>query len=560
MEQKVGQYRLGSLIGEGRFTWVYQAFDEAQQRDVALKLLKPAWSNDPQAVERFKQEVRVAARLNHPHIAAVYEVGEADERVYLTQVLVEGESLAERLKRGPLTWAEMLDILHPVASALDYAHRRGVIHRDVKPANILCDQTGHVYLTDFGMVRTAEGSADLSATSSGQTGTAPYMAPEVWEGKNTTSATDVYALSCVVVEMLSGQVLFDGADPARVRQQHLSGRPEFEAAWAASLPTGAIEVFKWGLAPEAGHRINSAGELAAVLAGLTDSPQPDPIRSSSLHLPYVSPSPPAKPKAVPSGERKRSGLWVAGITALIVIVLGLILIGCFSLYFFSTNASQAAQGSSNPEASEPVDEAPLAALSLPSPSPTFTPSRTATAPPPTATMPPPTATPQPPTSTPLPPTPTPQRPTATPQPTVAPETPTRAPTQVIATAGVQRTATAVSDLIPVASPEAPPTATPTATGQPTVTPTPQPTGPVIPAGKGLLIYSNKTDFELIVDVINPAENKMVMTVTMTPGAQQAFVLDPGQYVFNAHTAGGKVTVQPVWLDIVEGEWDELGCC
>lgn len=544
MEEKVGQYRLGSLIGEGMFTQVYRAVDEAQQRDVALKVLKPAWASDPQAVERFMQEVKGAARLTHPHIAAIYEAGEVGGQVYVAQLLVEGESLATRLQRGPLSWPEMLDILHPVASALDYAHRRGVLHRDVKPANILLDQRDHVYLTDFGLVRVAEGSADLSATSSGQAGTPPYMAPEVWEGKNLSSATDVYALSCVVVEMLSGQVLFDGADPAQIRQQHLSGRPDFQAEWMMALPVGAIEVFKWGLAPEASHRINSAGELAAVLAGLTDSPQPDPIRTSSLQLPHLSsPPPPDKPKVVLEPQPKRSGLWVAGITALVIIVLGLMVIGCISLYLFTANPSGAAQSSPNLVATEPVAEASLASINLTTPSPT--PTSQATSPPPPSTSPPPTSTPQPPTAT-VPPSP---------QPSVTLEATPTPSLEATPTIEAERTVTTASDVLPAVEPEGTATATVT---PPPVTATP--TGPVIPEGKGLLIYENKTDYELIIDVVNPAENKMVTTVTLPPGAQQEFFLDPGQYVFNAHTAGGGVTVQPEWVEVVEGEWAEFACC
>src|SRR6187401_3626382 len=137
MEQKVGRYQLGPLIGEGAYTSVYRTFDEKLQRDIALKLLKPVWLNDPQAVQRFKQETKEATRLGHPNIAVIYEVGESEEQVYFTQFLVEGESLAARLKRGPLSWSEMTEILYPVAEALTYAHSRGVIHRDVKPANIL---------------------------------------------------------------------------------------------------------------------------------------------------------------------------------------------------------------------------------------------------------------------------------------------------------------------------------------------------------------------------------------------------------------------------------------
>jgi serine/threonine-protein kinase len=372
MQQKLGQYYLGSLIGEGIFTWVYQAFDEQLQRDVALKLLKPPWLNDPEAVQRFKQEAKVGTRFDHPNIADIYQVEEEEGQVYLIQYFVEGESLAARLERSPLAWQEMINVLYPVASALDYAHGQGVIHRDIKPANILLGNNGGVYLSDFGLVRTADGSAALASTSSGIAGAPPYMAPELWTGQKITSATDVYALSCVIVEMLTGHVLFDGTTPAAVRRQHLSQGPEFPTDWPADLPEGTIESLRWGLAHEAEQRPWSAGALAAVLAELTDSGQATGI--PSLLPPATFDENPISPRIVenhplldqtlrhplassPEPQRKRFTL-IRGL-ALGGAIMALTFLVCLSLYLFNVGRSVIAQSPVKPEPDLPTAEGPL---------------------------------------------------------------------------------------------------------------------------------------------------------------------------------------------------------
>ena len=266
MEQKLGRYIIEDQLGEGSFAWVYRGYDEELERHVALKVLKPIWMSDPQAVARFKQEARTMAKLHHPNIAVVYEVGEAEGQVFLAQFLVNGNTLAARLKEtGPMSWPQMMEILRPVASALDFAHENGIIHRDIKPANILVDDKGQAYLGDFGLVRAAEGSVQLSASAGGMIGTPAYMAPEQWEDREITPATDVYALSCVAVEMLTGKMLFDGSTPATVMKQHLMEGPRFPDQWPEGVPDHVVEVLKRGLAEHTTDRISSAGALVAEL-------------------------------------------------------------------------------------------------------------------------------------------------------------------------------------------------------------------------------------------------------------------------------------------------------
>ena len=263
--QRLGKYIIEARLGEGSFAWVYKAYEKDLDRHVAIKVLKPMWLSDPKAVARFKQEGRTMAKLHHPNIAVVYNVGEDQGHVYLAQFLVNGDTLSFKIEEEPIPWPQMMGILKQVASALDFAHEHGIVHRDVKPGNVLIDNKNRAYLGDFGLVRAAEGSASVSASTGGIIGTPAYMAPEQWESHPVSPATDVYALSCVVVEMLTGSMLFDGATPVTVMKQHLMEGPRFPAKWPEGVPDTVAEVLRRGLAEEPSERIQSAGQLVAEL-------------------------------------------------------------------------------------------------------------------------------------------------------------------------------------------------------------------------------------------------------------------------------------------------------
>lgn len=289
MPQQLSHYQIKELLGEGSFAWVYRAFDQKFEQDIALKLLKPIWLNDQQAIARFKQEAKTTRKLRHSHIIDVYDVGEIEGQIFLTQLLVEGKTLAQRLTNGPLEWNEALNILTSIGSALDYAHSEGVIHRDIKPTNILLGPDNVAYLSDFGLVRAVEGSASLSASGS-MIGTGHYMAPEIWEGKEATPATDVYAISCVVFEMLTGEVLFDGSSMMVVVKKHADG-PKFPQTWPVNVPDGVVEILQRGLAENPAERFRSAGEMIATLETLT--------------VPHQTAKSTASPPVIPHPARKQ---------------------------------------------------------------------------------------------------------------------------------------------------------------------------------------------------------------------------------------------------------------
>src|ERR1700749_1418535 len=196
------RYELRTIQGEGAFGCVYDGFNRRLERPVAVKVIKPWWADDPEWVATFERETRILARLSDPGIVQIYDVGNAPEGLYYVSELVHGESLAARLRRGPLPAWEACGGAHQLCRGLAGAHAERIVHRDVKPANILLSTEGRVKVGDFGVARLAEGSTGGFGTSI--VGTPRYMAPEQGRGLPTTPATDIYSVGIVLYEMLAG--------------------------------------------------------------------------------------------------------------------------------------------------------------------------------------------------------------------------------------------------------------------------------------------------------------------------------------------------------------------
>jgi serine/threonine-protein kinase len=231
--------------------------------------LHPQLLTDRTFAQRFRREARALAGMRHPNIITVYEVGEADGRLYIAMELANGSSLAQTLAdRGRLAWNEMLAILKSVCDALDYAHAQGIVHRDLKPANILLDKDRGALLTDFGFARIMGESSMSMSLSGGILGTPAYIAPEVWELEVAKPAADIYALGCIVYEMLTGQVLFTGTTPMQIMRAHDQG-PQWSPAptWSADAPAGVETVLRQALARQPEARYPSA---SAVWQALND--------------------------------------------------------------------------------------------------------------------------------------------------------------------------------------------------------------------------------------------------------------------------------------------------
>ncbi len=412
-----GPYRVVAPLGRGGMAAVYRAHDPALDRDVALKVLPAEFLHDPAFAARFKQEAQVAARLEHPHIVPVHAFGIEGGRPWMAMRLLAGGSLAERVRRGPLAPREAAEALRSVADALDYAHARGIVHRDVKPANVLLDEAGRAYLADFGIARMLEGSPVVTATGLIQ-GSPTYMAPEQAMGTKVDRLADVYSIGVMAFECLTGRAPYTGTTPVAILMKHVQ-EPVPEPAPAELAPALAAVVRRC-LAKAPADRWPSAGAFAAALeqaaAGLTPAAGPGAL--PTLTVP-PTPIPGLTRVSTRPSERRRGWPWaVAGALALAALVGGGLL---------AARRPRPPTPVPSPEVSAPA--------SAPSPSPTATtPARSTTPPPrqevasttraaaPTATpvvaMPHPTPTPAPASAmtepTPAPPTPTPPAPTPTP--------------------------------------------------------------------------------------------------------------------------------------------------
>jgi hypothetical protein len=272
-----GPYRLESLLGRGGMGEVYRAVDTEHDRVVALKVLSTHLAADQRYQERFRREAHMAARLNEPHVIPIHRYGEIDGRLYLDMRLVDGEDLAAALERGgPMEPARAVAILEQVAGALDAAHAHGLVHRDVKPSNILLTGSAErpfPYLVDFGIARSLDDRAGPALTETGTAlGSFEYMAPERFEDRPADRRADVYSLACVLFECLTGRKVFLGEGLGALMVGHLQLRPPVPSAIRPGLPRSFDAVVATGLAKDPAQRYPTAGALAAAARAALEAP------------------------------------------------------------------------------------------------------------------------------------------------------------------------------------------------------------------------------------------------------------------------------------------------
>ncbi len=288
--QQFGPYRIEALLGRGGMGEVYRAFDTEHDRTVALKVLSGHLAADSGYRERFRREAHLAARLNQPHIVPIHRYGEIDGRLFLDMRLVRGRDLAAALAEdGPMRPERAVSIVTQTARALDAAHADGLVHRDVKPSNVLLSGTGDdefVYLVDFGIARSTSDGQGPSLTQTGAAlGSFDYMAPERFLEKPIDQRVDVYALACVLYECLTARRPFTGDGLATLMYAHLNTAPQPPSAVRPGLPRALDDVVLRGLAKEPDERYATCGELAAAAraalssAGVTPRPEAAPPTS-----------------------------------------------------------------------------------------------------------------------------------------------------------------------------------------------------------------------------------------------------------------------------------------
>jgi hypothetical protein len=259
------RYRLGERIAAGGMGAVYRAVDETLGRQVAVKVLRRELAHDPTFLERFRREARAAAGLSHPGVAGVYDYGELGGQPFIVMELVEGETLAERLAAGGrLPWREAFAIGEQVAAALAAAHAHGLVHRDVKPANILLGRDGRAKVTDFGIAQAAQ-TATLTRTGM-VLGSANYVAPEQAKGGHVGPAADLYSLGCVLFEAVTGETPYRGGNAVAIATQHVSAPVPDPRERRQDLPPEAAALIVRALQKHPAGRFPSGTAMAAALA------------------------------------------------------------------------------------------------------------------------------------------------------------------------------------------------------------------------------------------------------------------------------------------------------
>ena len=299
------RYRIDALLGKGGMGAVYQAFDLSLHRTIAVKLLAPHLVWESEFVARFMREARSAANLRHPNIIDVHDVGQDGDNYYFVMAYLPGGTLKHRLlNKKYLAPEEVVDILRPLASALDYAHRKGLVHRDVKTVNVLFDELDTPVLTDFGIVKAAQ-ETKLTVTGA-SIGTPQYMAPEQVLGKAVDGRVDQYALGIVAFELLSGQVPFDGDTTATILHKQAYEAPPPIRSIVADLPTQVEGVISRVLAKSADDRYRTCEEF---VSDLEKALQPPVVQATPAPAPGSAPTvvlsttPPAQAAAQPEPER-----------------------------------------------------------------------------------------------------------------------------------------------------------------------------------------------------------------------------------------------------------------
>ncbi len=397
-----GRYRIDGVVGDGGMAVVYRGWDTVLNRVVAIKVLREQYATNDQFLARFRREAQSAAGLSHPNIVNVYDVGRDGDTWYIVQELIDGTDLASMIrKRGQYTVGDAIDVIAQIAPAIDYAHSRGLIHRDIKPHNILIDARGTAKVADFGI---AKGVNDVRMTDAGTAlGTAGYISPEQATGSPLTAASDLYSVGVLLYEMLTGRLPFVGDTAVNVAMQHVRNAPPPPTRYNAKIPRPVEAVIMRALEKLPERRFVSGADMVAALrgesvpgpiqtvavagAGATTRALPEGTRALPLDAPRARAAtiaPPRRAEVTPAPRRSRGpgvGTWLLG-AVLLGGLLALVYLG-----YKLANASNAPPPSANgtptalvanatTNATTTVIATPKASVSAPagaSPSPAVTP-------------------------------------------------------------------------------------------------------------------------------------------------------------------------------------------
>ena len=338
------RYALESKVGEGGMAVTYRARDLLLNRIVAIKLMREQFTSDPKFIERFRNEAQAAARLSHENIASVYDTGSANGSYYIVMEFVEGTDLKQRIRReGPLPVLTALEIGRQIAAALETAHGKGLVHRDIKPHNILLNREGKVKVTDFGIAKVVSDSEDTGVII----GSVHYLSPEQARGDVTTPSSDLYALGCVLFEMLTGRTVFEGENSMAVAHKQIYEPAPHPRNLRPEIPAPVEALILRCLQKEPAARFQTAAEVKNALTQLINHlaqeetvviPAPPASESTIVYrkpLNAAHEQPYRQPTAAPSDEvelprRGGAGGWIIAI--LFVILAAAVTYGAFWIY------------------------------------------------------------------------------------------------------------------------------------------------------------------------------------------------------------------------------------
>ena len=326
-----GRYEIEELVGSGGMSGVYRARDTVLERPVALKILHEHFSSDPEYVERFRREARAIAQLNHPNIVTVIDRGEFEGRQFIVFEHVPGENLKSVLAReGPFPVEQALGVTHQIARALAFAHEHGVVHRDVKPQNVLLDEAGRPKVTDFGIARSLNPDEELTETGT-LLGTSDYLAPEQASGGPVDARSDQYSLGVLLYELLTGEVPYYGDGFMAVAMQHLREPVPSVRARRSDVPPAVEAIVARAMAKRPEDRFPSVAAMMRAIEASLAGEGLKPDRATGVPSPVATPpSAPHRPRPRPRRRRRRPfvpllvalGVLAAGAAALAVLVGG----------------------------------------------------------------------------------------------------------------------------------------------------------------------------------------------------------------------------------------------
>ncbi|MDQ3619224.1 MAG: Stk1 family PASTA domain-containing Ser/Thr kinase, partial [Actinomycetota bacterium] len=336
-----GRYEVIERAGVGGMAEVYRARDELLGREVAVKVLSDKFSRDHSFVERFRREAQSAANLNHPNIASIYDYGDDGGTYFIVMEYIDGQPLSDVIEAdAPLMPERAAEVASDVARALERAHASGLVHRDIKPGNIMMNSNGQTKVTDFGIARALTSDGEATMTQTGMViGTASYLSPEQAQGNPVDPRSDVYALGCVLYEMLTGSAPFTGDSPLSIAYKHVRENPEPPSHLNPDVPQELDAIVLKAMAKNPDNRFSGAAEmredLARFLAGQKVHATPILADTTMVVAPeggtQVLRQSDMYDDEPPADESKKRTGWYLLLTLLVLALLGLL------AYFLATN-------------------------------------------------------------------------------------------------------------------------------------------------------------------------------------------------------------------------------